>query len=404
MKINALLDYLCIEFHTAVSRFSPEEKPLGTHTSRFEFDGLSLIDKEFVTTFLSSSSVEMPAIVCINGGLFYSVFTGREESYILGPVGFREPVSVIKQYTSLKKGGRPGDTVAFSDFDRYIRAVAMFQNVINDTQLTGTEIREANTHDISDDEVKRKFSEEYFEKLENAEHHNPYDQEMREFSSIEKGDLELFEKSISEDYSGKLGVLADNPMRSLKNICIVVITLASRAAIRGGVDPEISYSLSDSYMRKIERLNSRSSLADLIRNAERHYIRLVQECQKIRKNPSGHSHVKVTQSKQYISRHLHERLTLEDIAEEVGINPSYLSELFVRCENMSLSEYVIHQKIQLSRSLLTYTDTPLIEIAAFLGFSSQSHFGNHFKRICGITPGKYRQKQAVTDGQINSLD
>ncbi len=397
MKINALLDYLCIEFHTAVSRYSPEGKLLGTLTGRFEFNGLSLIDKELVSTLLSEGSDQMPSISCINGGLFYTVFKGPEEDFILGPVGFREPVAVKSQYTSRKRGGRPGDTVSYSDFNSYIRTITMFQNLINGTELSGARIREENIFDISDDEVKQKFSEEYFLKLENAEHHNPYDQEMREFSSIENGDLELFEKSISEDYSGKLGVLADNPMRSLKNICIVVITLASRAAIRGGVDPEVSYSLSDSYMRKIERLNSRSSLSELIRNAERHYIRLVQDCQKVIKNPTGNSHVKVTRAKQFISRNLHERLTLEEIAEEVGINPSYLSELFMRCENMSLSDYIIHQKIQLSRSLLTYTDTPLIEIAAFLGFSSQSHFGTHFKRICGITPGKYRQKHAVAE-------
>ena len=397
MNIDAVLDYICIEFHTAISRFDSHKKLNETRTGRFEFNGLTLVEKELVHTLLHLGSGKMPYIACINGGLFYTVFSGKEDVYIMGPVAFREPVPLRHQFTSLKRRDSPGETIHFCDFDGYIRAVVMIHNLINEAELIGADVREANLVDKSNKEVKRDFSEEYFKKLEDARHHNPYDQEMRELSSIEYGDLELFEKSIAEDYSGQLGILADNPIRSLKNICIVVLTNASRAAMRGGVDPEIAFSLSDSYIRKFERMNSRSTLMELLRNSERHFIQLVKESQKTRKNPSGMHHLKVTRCKKYISLHLHERLTLEAIAEEIEINPTYLSELFVRCENITLSDYIIHQKIQLSRSLLTYTDTPLIEIAAFLGFSSQSHFGTHFKRICGITPGKFRQKYTVSE-------
>lgn len=71
-------------------------------------------------------------------------------------------------------------------------------------------------------------------------HHNPYDQEMREFGSIENGDLIQLEKSLQEDYDGTIGTLAKDPLRNLKNLGIVLVTLASRAAIRGGLSPEIS--------------------------------------------------------------------------------------------------------------------------------------------------------------------
>lgn len=62
----------------------------------------------------------------------------------------------------------------------------------------------------------------------------------------------MLKKSIGEDYLGKTGVLSKDELRNTKNLGIVVMTLASRAAIRGGLMPEISYSMSDVFIQKIE--------------------------------------------------------------------------------------------------------------------------------------------------------
>lgn len=49
------------------------------------------------------------------------------------------------------------------------------------------------------------------------------------------------------------GKLADTPLRSAKNIGIVILTLASRAAIRGGLDPETAFTIEDAYVQQIEK-------------------------------------------------------------------------------------------------------------------------------------------------------
>ena len=103
-----------------------------------------------------------------------------------------------------------------------------------------------------DEELERDHAEYIFEKQELGTLHNPYDQEIREFTSIEYGDIETLRKSLEENYAGEIGTLAADPLRNAKNRGIVVIALASRAAIRGGVLPETAFSLSDTFIQRIE--------------------------------------------------------------------------------------------------------------------------------------------------------
>lgn len=80
-----------------------------------------------------------------------------------------------------------------------------------------------------------------FEYQEQEHSHNPYDQECREFNAIEQGDIARLKKSWTEDHLENIGIIADDRLRHLRNLVIVNITLAVRAAIRGGVLPEIAF-------------------------------------------------------------------------------------------------------------------------------------------------------------------
>src|SRR5574344_1544239 len=126
-------------------------------------------------------------------------------------------------------------------------------------------------------DVQKRFSNLMFSNQENGIFHNPYDEEQRELDSIEQGDIAQLKKSIAENYSGKVGTLAHDPVRNAKNLAIVVITLASRAAIRGGLEPEIAFSLSDSYIHKVEELHTMDTLDHLMRHAEFQYAQMVHE-------------------------------------------------------------------------------------------------------------------------------
>ena len=231
-----------------------------------------------------------------------------------------------------------------------------------------------------------------FDNQENSVHHNPYDQEVREFSSIENGDLIQLEKSMQEDYDGSIGTLARDPVRNLKNLGIVLVTLASRYAIRGGLSPEISFSLSDAYIQQIEDCNDIARIKPLAQKAEFHYAEMVHD---IKENQKGISqkqkNPRINKCKDYIFSHLHDRITVEDLALEAGCNPNYLSQLFKQCEGVSISHYILQEKINRAKNLLIYSDYSYIEIATYLGFSSQSHLGTQFKKYTGYTLRQFRE-------------
>lgn len=174
--------------------------------------------------------------------------------------------------------------------------------------------------------------------------------------------------------------------------------MASRAAIRGGLLSEVAFSLSDSYIQKIEALNDIPSIYHLFHSAEFEYAQMVQD---VRKQKAGlldkGINYHINRCKDYVFSHLHERIYVQDIAGELGLNANYLSELFSRCENVTLTDFILLEKIKLVKNLLIYSHYSYSEIAAYIGFSSQSHLGKQFKKTTGMTLREYRETYGVKE-------
>ncbi|HAH62725.1 MAG TPA: hypothetical protein DCL73_11585 [Treponema sp.] len=246
-------------------------------------------------------------------------------------------------------------------------------------------------------DVQKRFSKLMFTNQENGIFHNPYDEEQREFNAVEQGDVAQLRKSIEENYNGKIGTLARDPLRNAKNLAIVVITLASRAAMRGGLEPEIAYSLSDSYILKVEELHTVDSLEHLMRHSEYQYAQMVHEVRERRKEQperiqNGHTNPKVDECRSYIVSHLHDKLTVGGIADKLRMNANYLSELFIAQEQITISDFIVQERIRVARDLLLYSEYSCGDIAGYLCFTSQSYFGQRFRELTGMTPKTYRNK------------
>ena len=110
------------------------------------------------------------------------------------------------------------------------------------------------------------------------------------------------------------------------------------------------------------------------------------------KNAEKDSSFHINRCKDYIFSHLHGKISVCEIAENLKLNPNYLSGLFQKCEHVTISEFIQKEKIRLVKNLLIYSQYTYAEIAAYLGYSSQSHLGKQFKKYTGLTPGKYREK------------
>ena len=93
-----------------------------------------------------------------------------------------------------------------------------------------------------------------------------------------------------------------------------------------------------------------------------------------------------------ILAHYYVEDAVQEIADYLHLNSSYLSELFKQQESMTLTDFILQEKVKLTKNLLTYSPYSYIEIATYLGFSSQSHLGKVFKKYTDMTLRQYRER------------
>lgn len=93
----------------------------------------------------------------------------------------------------------------------------------------------------------------------------------------------------------------------------------------------------------------------------------------------------------YIREHLSEDISREEVARAVYLNPDYLSRIFKKELNVSLSHYILEEKMRLAQILLQTTDLSVTEVGGRVGFSNMSAFSYAFRRSTGRTPTSYRR-------------
>lgn len=234
--------------------------------------------------------------------------------------------------------------------------------------------------------------QKFFEKkrwMEKGGHlHNPYQHEQKKLGSIRAGNLKLLEECQNEVWPGEIGQLADNPLRQEKNLSIVVISIACRAAIDGGVAHQKAFSMSDVFISNIERMTQVLPIQAAVVEYEREFARAVEQV----KHDSEHNRY-VERAKEYVAEHIDESIRVVQIGEALGINENYLTGLFHKYEGITLQHYIRKEKVRQAKELLLYSSYSCSEIAALLCFSTQSHFSSAFKREVGMTPAKYRESK-----------
>ncbi|WP_261302062.1 response regulator transcription factor [Paenibacillus andongensis] len=97
--------------------------------------------------------------------------------------------------------------------------------------------------------------------------------------------------------------------------------------------------------------------------------------------------------KQYIAVHLDQsELSREELAEHVYLHPDYLSRFFKKETGVSISDYLLQERVNLAKELLCKSDMPIGSIALAVGYSNFSHFSKMFKKVTNLNPNDYRQQ------------
>ena len=93
----------------------------------------------------------------------------------------------------------------------------------------------------------------------------------------------------------------------------------------------------------------------------------------------------------YVQHNFSKPIDIDALAKSMYISRTYLAAKFKQETGMTLTDFILKEKIEEAKRLLQYTDKSLSLISDYLGFSSQSHFTKTFKKYCGKTPKEYRE-------------
>ncbi len=93
---------------------------------------------------------------------------------------------------------------------------------------------------------------------------------------------------------------------------------------------------------------------------------------------------------EYVGTHFDHCISLSDLARVAGLSRMHFAAQFRAATGYRPREYLLHQRIEHAKSLLSNSKTSLAEVALAVGFCTQAHFSTVFKRITGDTPARWR--------------
>lgn len=134
------------------------------------------------------------------------------------------------------------------------------------------------------------------------------------------------------------------------------------------------------------KLVKRLQATKVIRQAPQEIVRhmVEEELQKSYCSP-------VDGARKYILIHIQESMSIDDIAQEVHLNPQYLMRLFKKETGYSILEYITDERIRMAKELLLKTEYPVNQVADTVGYANYSYFTKIFRRSVGVSPKKFRE-------------
>lgn len=96
---------------------------------------------------------------------------------------------------------------------------------------------------------------------------------------------------------------------------------------------------------------------------------------------------------EYIDAHLAEPVSLAELASEVGLTRMHFAAQFRAATGLRPHEYLLRRRIERAQVMIAGDESPLVDVALSVGFQTQSHFTNVFKKFVGKPPHAWRRER-----------
>lgn len=227
-----------------------------------------------------------------------------------------------------------------------------------------------------------------FPRAASLEHAGIWYSEQQLCQMLSDGDPR-YKEALARSFSLSSGMntTIKDTLRYYKNNALVLLTLCSRACIKGGLSPSISYDLNDYYATRLEECTSLTEVQKLSESMLADYVYRVQQTRK-----NTHISSQIQNACAYIKANIADSLSVGELAERCGYSEYYFSYKFKKEMGIKLNEYILNEKIEQAKLYLSGTNDSIQTISDNLSFGSRSYFYTCFRNQTGMSPSEYRSK------------
>jgi AraC-like DNA-binding protein len=213
----------------------------------------------------------------------------------------------------------------------------------------------------------------------------PFEKERILLSHIRAGDQTGARRVLNE----MLGViyLTSPKLIVLRARAIEMMGYLTRTAVEDSPVMESLIERNHTWMERLIRARDFEELSRVLTDALNDFIEGVYI------HGFNRSNAHVSKALDHITRNFAKPLSLDEVAQVVGLSTYRLAHLVKAHTGKTILQIILHTRIQTARQLLENTDKSCTDIAYEVGFTDQSHFIKHFKRVTGITPARYRRSR-----------
>jgi len=347
--------------------------------------------------FSSLADEQLPVVITGCSDLLWILDFEKEEGellafHLIGPV-FLEDISVPRLEAAISalgiSGGEKRELVG------QLSALPMFPinrwmdyGLMLHYSLCGQHLDSGSFHFVD----RKTAAPETQEKQQPISSHGTWAMEQELLRLIEEGNLDYRKRAGQLVGRGQMVPLGGgDTLRHIKNSIIIFTSLCARAAIRGGLSPEVAYTLSDRYINSVESAGSFEEVAGINSRMQDDFVQRVHDCRYAGVSPLFQKLF------QYLDTHLENTPSIPDIADEMGYSVSYLAREFKKQAGQTMQQYLRSRRIELARLALLSSNDSIQNICHRLGFSSQSYFTAEFRKAVGMTPTEYRQRNGIEE-------
>lgn len=191
-------------------------------------------------------------------------------------------------------------------------------------------------------------------------------------------------KELLNDLLGYVLFSRGAEIEAVRHRAVELTALLSRVSVDGGAPAEIIYDLTDRLLPSLYAESDLDTLCLKLQEIAESFMSAM-----FVRQDKGNRHIR--RALGFMAEHYGEHIELSDAAKFVGLSPGYFSTLFCSTVGVSFREQLSLIRVEKSKQLLLATDSSLADIAAAVGFPDQSYFCKVFKRLEGVSPGKFRR-------------